>query len=343
MNHSLVNQFATEFKKYWLDYFLKWISRRQPTQNHYVLNQRNLYIFPTKTGWSFLLLSVVVWLMGTNYQNNLILALSYMLIGVFIVSILNTFNNLSGLEIVYRGAEKVYAGERLHFTFSVRTKNKIGTHYLSAGVIPQFADRKVSAKNLDRSGMQHYDFTQGEDSQIQVSVHAQARGLCRPRYLLVESYYPMGILRCWTWLIFEEPVIVFPEPKPREFPAPKNIAEQGKHGQANALSGDDFFGLRQYQAGDSVKHIAWKHYAQADELLLKQFGEPGQDEAWLDWDDFYSGDVELALSHMCYCARDLNKQKRQFGLKLADLKIGIGVGGAHLEKILTELALFKPS
>ena len=84
-----------------------------------VLNRKNLYTFPNFTGLIYLLITAVIWLLGTNYQNNLILGLSYLLVSIFVVGILHAFANLAGISIRFVGARPAFAGEPVGCRFTL--------------------------------------------------------------------------------------------------------------------------------------------------------------------------------------------------------------------------------
>ena len=56
--------------------------------------------------------------------------------------------------------------------------------------------------------------------------------------------------------------------------------------EARAGSGqDDFAGLRSYQPGDSLKHVAWKAAARGQPVMTKQFTGLEAGQLWLAWSD----------------------------------------------------------
>ena len=75
----------------------RWLDRRLPRARQVQLDQRRIFIFPTGYGFLYLLVSVLLFFGGINYENNLILGLCFLMIGLFVVAILHTYRNLSGL------------------------------------------------------------------------------------------------------------------------------------------------------------------------------------------------------------------------------------------------------
>lgn len=311
----------------WREHFFRWVDQRHPRTNSHRLHRKNLYIFPSVTGGGYLILSLIVWLLGTNYQNNLILALAYMQISVFVLAILNTYHNLAGLQVHLLGADPGFVGEKITFHLLFNTPNARGAHYITV----QWQGEMAVI----------LDFEPQVEHREKVYALATSRGWLRPRRLLVKSNFPMGLLRCWTWLRFEGAALVYPAPVAAEMPqgAAAGDEQQGRH--ASLARGDEFLGFRNYRPGDSMKHIAWKQYARDQGLMSKDFGELTSSRIWLQWQDFYSGDRERCLSQLCFWALRLEEQQKEFGLRLPNLEIGPAAGAEHLARVLRALALFE--
>lgn len=317
----------TQTRKIWQSGFFKWLDRRQPRAGRHKLHRKNLYIFPTVTGFAYLLLVIVVWLLGTNYQNNLILALAYMQVSVFVLTILNTYNNMAGLRVEFVAAEDGYAGEKIGFKLLFSTANKKGSHYVSA----QWLDNTPAI----------LDFEPGQDHLENVYALAKSRGFLRPHRLRLQSTFPMGLLRCWTWLSFDAAALVFPAPAECDLPAAGFSADENQQGHLRLGAGDEFAGFRAYRPGDSPKHIAWKQYARDRGLWSKDYGDLVASQTWLQWSDFYRGDGELALSQMCYWTLKFSEQDSELGLRLPGVEISPADGPAQQRKILQALARFE--
>lgn len=313
-------------RRVWQERFFRWLDNRQPRANDHGLHRKNLYIFPSVTGLAYLFLSLIVWLLGTNYQNNLILALAYMQISVFVLTILNTYHNLAGLRVQLRGADPGFAGEKITFHLWFSTTNPRGCHYVTV----QWQDEVPAI----------FDFEPGQEHREKIYAQSRVRGRLRPRRLLIQSTFPMGLLRCWTWLRFDASALVYPAPIASDMPSGTSVGEEEQGRHAMLSQGDEFLGLRGYRPGDSLKHIAWKQYAREQGLLSKEFGEFTSSRIWLQWQDFFRGDQELCLSQMCYWVLRLNDQGSTFGLRLPDKEIPPASGPGHLQAVLTALAEF---
>ena len=96
--------------------FDRWLERRIPIAETVTLNQKKIFIFPSKSGFSFLLVLLLVLLLAINFENSMIFAITFLLVSMFVASILYTFNNLSGLTISAVGAKPCFASEHAEFT-----------------------------------------------------------------------------------------------------------------------------------------------------------------------------------------------------------------------------------
>jgi len=104
----------------------RWIDSRRPPAKQQNLSRNNLYIFPSWQGLWFLVADIILWLVGTNYENNLILAMAFLLITLFVITILHTFANLSGLSIQLLSVKPVFSGETAEVKILVTRNGKRG-------------------------------------------------------------------------------------------------------------------------------------------------------------------------------------------------------------------------
>jgi hypothetical protein len=82
------------------------------------LDQRRIFIFPSRTGFFFGLSLLVMLVAAINYQNNMAYALTFLLANLFVVAVLHSYANLSGLTITAVGAEDGFPGQRDGVSFA---------------------------------------------------------------------------------------------------------------------------------------------------------------------------------------------------------------------------------
>ena len=230
------------------------------------------------------------------------------------VVILHTFNNLAGITVRVLGFDYGYAGHPIAFHLEFSTPRKKGCDNLCA--------------SWGRGEKVIFDLEPGQSLKVTVWAESAKRGLFKPGRLHIYSTFPMGIIRCWTWQNLSVEAIVFPKLVECAFPSFQALSGEGNNSE-QLRSGDDFYGFKSFQPGHSLKHIAWKHYAQDRGLFCKEFASAAEEDTWLNWDDFNTGSLELSLSHLSYWVSHLAEKHQYFGLRLPGLEIPPGTGESH--------------
>jgi uncharacterized protein (DUF58 family) len=308
----------------WETRFYRWVDQRNPRSLSISLNRKNLYTFPNLSGLMYLLVAIIIWMLGTNYQNNLILALAYLMVSIFVVAILHAFSNLAGITVKFIDAKPAFAGEPAAFELELSTTHKHGCNHLELRW-PGGDTRIIS-------------LIPNEPTRVTLYAQSRERGYFRPGRLLVQSLFPLGIIRCWSWLNLDAQALIYPSPIACEEPRHQSSdgQEEGGHSQRG---GDDFSGLKSYQAGDPIKHIAWKQYAQEKGLFTKEYEAYFSAEKWLDWHNL-NQPQELRLSGLCYWALEYERRQIPYGLAIPGSKLEPALGDYHLHAALRILAGF---
>lgn len=307
--------------------FGRWLDRRIPPAQSITLSQRNIFIFPTATGFAFGGVQVLLILTAINYQASLVYAVAFLLGSVFLVTILYTFRNLSGLRLEFVGGRPGFVGEDIEISIRV--------------VRPQqnrSRGREGIQLGFPNALMQWVELNRQEADVVRLFVQATQRGYLRPGRLLVETYYPLGLLRAWTWVDLDARALVYPRPLFGDFPD----AVSGRRDEGELIDphgSEDFTDIKTYQPGDPVKHIMWRSYARGDEIMVKRYASFLEPRLWLDL-DAVNGPLEERLSRLTGLALKATRLEREFGLRMGNLEIKPAVGEAHLERVLRELALY---
>jgi len=302
-------------------YFLKWVDRRNPAASSHRLNRRNLFVFPTRRGFVFLLIMLALWVLGTNYQNNLILGLVFLMIGLFVMAILKTFNHLNHLQLSLHRINDCYAGDYCSVELQC-----------TAGPGGWIENLRLRWDNDD----QHHPVQDLESGLVVVPWQTQQRGIHPLPRLKVDSDFPLGLIRCWTWLNWSEQVYVYPQPLAQPLTDPGRSSQPGDKSRITP-GGEDIGPLTPYIPGDSLNAIAWKAYARGQGLLTKRFEQSFSDNIWLDYQQL-AGDRESRLSVLCYWVIQLSKSNQPFGLVLPGQRFDIAGGDIHRRRCLRALA-----
>lgn len=304
-----------------------WLKRRMPSANVHQLTSRNVFIFPTLFGFAYLLFVLLLFLLATNYQNNLIMLLSYLLASLFITAMLHSFFNFSQLTIKSQSRCSGYTHRNLAIPITV-TANSIRHDFRFAYdgqeqlVIPTLA---------------------AEDNAVSVPFYQSERGVYPLDRIKIASEYSFGLFTTWTRLDLNVQVWVYPEPK--ALPSIHRYLSFGdtdeSHTESNIRGHDEFYELNKYRAGEPLSHVAWKQLARGRGWFSKGFHQTRGSDVWLKLSDMPSANIEQKLSYLCYLVLEYEQIGRDYGLDLISLQIAPNNGNSHLQQCLEALALYK--
>ncbi len=317
---------ASPFKRWFSHKLAQFLSRQLPAQRAVSLNRKKIFILPTRSGLFFLFSAALVWLAGTNYENNLVLGLAYTMAALFIITILHTFSNLSGLTIEVLDHHPAYSGEDAEITLKLQ---RAGARW-----------RESIALRWPGGNNAIINLLENNEGQAKLFVPVKQRGWVDLGRLRVESTFPLGLLRAWSLVDLDLRVLVYPKPIPSG-PIPPAISAFQQGVLRSQRGGDDFDGYKDYHPGDSLKHVDWKHYARGQGLQSKQYSSYVDQQCWLEWDYFTGLDKEARLSRLCDWVLTISKTETEFGLRLPGFEIRPDKGVVHKQQVLTALALFE--
>ncbi len=307
--------------------FEKWIDRRNPTAGEITLTQKRIFIFPSRAGAAFLMLVAGLLLGGINYENNMLFSLAFLLLSLFLVSILHTYSNLSGLTIKCGAAQPTFAGEYAEFEV----------------VLSRTGQRRYEGLQLRWSGADPVKtkLIEGKQRRVSIFVPAENRGVLKVGRLLVETYYPLGLLRAWTWLDFGAKCMVYPRPEQTKalLKAVSASSQEGSYIQQNGS--DDFAGYKDYVPGDSLKQVAWHNVARGLPMMSKHYQSQADHRIWVDWEQFKAEPDEMRLQRMCYLVLYADQQNLEYGVRLPGLEFPPSSTALHKLQCLQALALFR--
>ena len=315
----------------------RWLSRRLPPARSITLNQRRLFIFPTRSGFMFLLSLVLMLLMAINYQSNLIYALTFWLGTLFVVTIHFTHANLSGLKVSALRVDPCFAGEQAHFRLRLEAGRR-ARHVLRLSWQQGTKGKRV--KSEQPIGVSGIDVHQGRDVDCSLAYPVTRRGWCEPDRLLIETEYPFGLLKCWSYLALNQRVMVWPRPLPSELPQDLAQEREGEGPMTMKSQGLDLMGHRLYRAGDRIGQVDWRSLARHQPLQVSVYRDRAAEPLWLDWHHLPASDPEKRLSQLCMLALAAHAQECEFGLRLPGREVAIASGQSHLEEVLDALALY---
>lgn len=301
-----------------------------PERGTVVLAHRRVYIVPARLGWIFGLTLIILLIGSINYALSLGFALTFLLAGVGLVGMVHTARNLARIALSVGRAAPVFAGESAQFRLFLD------------GRAP-FDRPAILARHLSSGAQLVIDVPAGGVAEAVLAVPAERRGWLPLGRVMLETRFPLGLFRAWSYVEPEARCLVYP--RPARSPLPRASANStGGSQRIQALGNEDFASLRGYQRSDSPRHVAWKAVARTDEMLTKQFSGEAAAELWLDWSLLPAAfGLEQRLSRLAGWVLAAERAGNHYGIRLPGVEISLGRGDAHCAACLQGLALYSPA
>ena len=304
--------------------FRNWAFRRTVETGTVVLNQRRIYILPSRQGLGFALVLVLMLLGDINYDISLGYVLTFLLAMMAVMSMLFAFRNLAHLRIHAGHVAPVFAGESAQFVF----------HFDNPSTLARY---QIHLRD-DAGHRTVFDLPASHSTAVRLAIPATRRGWLDSERLSLYTEFPLGLFHAWSYIHFEVRALVYPQPA-APLPLPAQSAQNGT-GKIMAVGDEDFSGLRTYVPGDPLPRIAWKALAREHGLQVKQFTTPQGQELWLDWSHTPSLALEQRLQVLTRWVLDADAQGLIYGLRLPDSELAPQNNPAHRAECLRRLALF---
>lgn len=293
-----------------------------------LIEPRKIYILPTRFGLLYGVMLLAMLLGSNNYGSNPGFLLTFLLAGLGMAALFQTWKNLTGIEVTAPRTEAVYSGSEAVYPLRLQNKHNATRAGIGASI------------QSFRSRIQDFvDLEPNSHATLHVTKHASQRGYLPVGRVLLRSRFPLGLFHAWVYIEPQSDCLVYPQPSEigdgisfsSDESESANIAETGD---------DDFAGHKPYQSGDSVMHVDWKALARGKGWWLKNFDAARGEEIWLRWDATKGDDVEQKLSLLTRAVLDLDLMDVKYGLELPTLEIPPDTGGSHRLRCLKALALY---
>jgi len=309
---------------------------KAPEHGVIVLGHRRVYIVPSRLGLLFGGVLLILLVGSINYALSLGFALTFLLAGMGIAGMVQTARNLAQLSVRAARVEPVFAGETARFL-------------LVLGNAGEFDRPEILVRELASGSRCRLDIGAAAAAEAALAIPAERRGWLPLGRVMLETRFPLGLFRAWSYVQPESRCLVYPRPEPGALPPPAPNARAGS-GRAHTQGSDDFSGLRSYQPADSPRHVAWKSVARSDtqqqsrseDMLTKQFAGDAATELWLDLRELPASlGLEARLSRLAGWVLAAERGGALYGLRLPGTELAPERGEAHRAACLQALALYR--
>ena len=291
-----------------------------------VIDNSHLYILPSRQGLLFAVVLLGMLIGSINYNNNMGFMLTFLLGSLALISILHSYRNLKGIRLRAGRNPPVFAGEYAKILVHIDNPGRMMRHLLTLNCEGESRAVKLVA------AQQH--------ASVQFLLRTARRGWRHPGRIRVESTYPLGLFRAWSWIELDSRCLIYPRQELHP-PLPPLASGETEHGARQGDGMEDFAGLRDYRIGDPLRHVAWKAVARGQPLLIKQFSGTGGGSAWFVWDELAGLDREQRLSRLCRWVVDADREGIEYGVKMPGRAFVPDSGEHHRHQVLQYLALFE--
>ena len=328
---AAINKLYLKWKNQWL------FQLRDAEPGEVFLKQRRVFIMPTRAGLSFGATLVILFIASVNYSLSLGFVLTFLIASCGVIDMHLTFRNMAHLYLTAGQAQPVFAGEEAQFELHLINRYKYSRYAIWLGFFGEGLPELEQPADIEAN------------STCTVNLHATSsqRGWMQAPRVRLQTRFPLGLLRSWAYWKPDAKALVYPYPEEYSPPLPTSGSDE-LEGQGQAGS-EDFAGVRAYQPGDSMKHLAWRQIARVDvneggALVTKHFEGGTKSELCLDFSRLpRTMDVEMRLSRMARWVLEAEQQGLPYAIKIGQHEYATALGPAHQSACLRALALYEGS
>lgn len=311
----------------------RWLFQlREREPGEVLLVMRRVFIVPTRPGLAFAGLLLIMLIGSINYTLGLGFALTFFTGACAVADMVMTARNLNRLRLAPGRAQPVFSGQEAQFELRLLNPTPRARYAIRIGF------------QHDGEPRQAVDVPAGGDAVLALAAPTEGRGwLAAPRVRLL-TRFPLGLFRAWAYWQPDLRVLVYPAPEENAPPLPHSgAASEDGHGLVGL---DNFAGIRAYQPGDPMRHLAWRQIARHDpalggQLATKHFEGGAVAGMTLDFALLPLGmDLELRLSRMAHWVLEAERRALPYAFRLGHHDLPAGLGEAHRAACLRALALY---
>ncbi len=263
----------------------------------------------TRAGWLFLSVIGFVLLATLNSGVNLLYFVLGIFVGVPIVSMMVSSWTLRRIQIGRDFGSHVIAGDRTDIEYRISSAKRfwpvLALHF-----------REVHEELSEAPAGFVLHLPAGDATPAIVATHltARRRGVIRLSAIEISTSFPFGFIRRTRRLEVPQEMVVYPRigMLNRHLALEYREAVESGAMTSNRRGGnDEFYGLREYRAGDNIRSIHWRSTARMGNLMIREMAANAPPQlivalnlrTWRqrgDGPEKLERAIELAASLICY-------------------------------------------
>ena len=287
------------------------------------MRKRKYFVRITTSGYIFVFVTIVLSVGAVNTANNLLHIVASSMLALMLLSGMGSFLNFFYLRITLIPPEEVFAGIPAPFQLIVN-KQRGNSFFLTFET--SFGKTKIP-------------FIKGK---VEASLWLKFldRGTVPLDTIKIDSGFPLGFFRRFTFKPVNQKIVVYPIPLPTLFPplSSKSSGENEGYSRYGELC-DEIKELRSYTHSDPLKWIDWKATARKGTAIVRDFYRIAGDTLIINLANKTGQDMEKQLSEAAYLIMEGHRKKLSIGLILPNEQISPGRGEEHKTRLLKAIAL----
>jgi len=301
------------------------------------------------TSKSISLLLVVIVLIAIAWNTDITMVYIFFTIAfvILLLSFAHMYVNAPSISIERSVPETAFEDEMLNVKMSVSNKRSIGFYFF------EIKDRFPAAQpGKEEQSIFVLDISPKGEKRFNYAIDCYKRGLWRMGPIHVISQDALGFFKMKrTWSLYSD-ILIYPSFfRIFVFPTLASGSVSWMGVETARISGDshEFFGIREYERGDTISRIHWPSSAKHNKLIVKQFERNAIQEVTIVLDlkeghDIGTGretTLEYAVKIAGSIARYLLNSSafvQIIGYAKEAVVLHFGKGESHVYKILEYLA-----
>ncbi len=315
---------------------------------------------PTREGFIYFLVALLLLAAGLWHQVNLILLVFTLSAGPLVGSIVGGRTLLHGLSVQRRAPAYVFSREPLTVDYTLENGRRWHAAlalFLEESLVP--LDRLVSGSSGETPRVFFSRVAAGDRARLRWQCMSPRRGKYQFRDLFLGTRAPFGLVEHRASIALDDQILVYPEigHLSRRWFQMQRQATENRRGLQHDHSAQqlEYHGLRGYRPGDSQRWIHWRTSARRGELMVKEFEQQNEQDLailvdpWLPRTKAGSDQretLEQAISFAAtLCVETCRHQGRRLVLGWTGAAPGVRHGPASvklLHELLEQLATLRP-
>ena len=251
----------------------------------------------------YIALAVLVGVAAANRPNNLLVWIFGLMIGAVLVSGLVSGRMMMGVRVARLDPRHGRVGEPLIIRYAVTNRNRFMSAFsLRAEDVPGPVARRTrrrfwrgwsrrASREPSINAPRRADWSvtaqpawasivhvgPGETAHGEAILWPTRRGRFHFGALRISSSFPFGLLRKSVTVTQEQETLIYPRMVPLRAELLRAVTPSGAGGLRMSRrpgQGADYFGMREYRQGDSMRNISWRRSATMDQLITVQRTNP---------------------------------------------------------------------